>query len=237
MHWRKKMKRIFQLTGIWFWFSVLLSGLLVAQSYVSYKFPIKQDLFEHSYRSHIENRIIAYAYLLTSSDKFSHWSREEINTIIDSAAHRHGVDPQLIQAITLFESYYLAHAISTTGAMGLMALMPETARSLGVADPFNPIDNIEGGVKFVKTLSEKFQGDTSLILAAYNGGPGSVIKHGGVPPYRETTAYVDTVGKIYRFLKQESQEQGGSLRSGAVSDNQTETNQIPLKQAFTDIRP
>jgi len=157
--------------------------------------------------------MIAYAYLLKSSDTFSHWGPEEINAIIEAAAQRHGVDPKLIQAITLFESYYLPHAVSTTGAMGLMALMPETARDLGVNDPFNPIDNIEGGVRFVKTLSEKFQGDTSLILAAYNGGPGSVIKHGGVPPYRETTAYVNTIGRIYRFLKQESQEREGKMDS------------------------
>jgi soluble lytic murein transglycosylase-like protein len=198
------MRRISPITAIWFLVSVMLSGLLLTQSYVSYKFPIKQDLFEHPYRTHMGNRLIAYGNLLLSSNKFSHWSPEEINTIIETTAQRHGVDPLLIQAITLFESYYLPQAISTTGGMGLMALMPGTARDLGIQDPFNPADNIEGGVTFVKTLSEKFQGDTDLILAAYNGGPGSVIKHGGVPPYRETTAYVQTVGRIYRFFKQES---------------------------------
>ena len=151
------MRRIFQITGIWLWVSLVLSGLLLAQSYVSYKFPIKQDPFGHSYRTHMGDRMIAYAYLLKSGDKFSRWGQEEINAIIEAAAQRHGVDPQLIQAITLFESYYLPHAISTTGAMGLMALMPETARSLGVSDPFSPIDNIEGGVRFVRTLSETHQ--------------------------------------------------------------------------------
>jgi len=231
------MKRIFQITGIWFWVSIFLSGLLLAQSYVSYKFPIKQDLFGHAYRTHMGNRLIAYAYLLKSSDKFSHWNPEEINTIIEVAAQRHEVDPQLIQAITLFESYYLPHAISTTGAMGLMALMPETSKDLEVNDPFSPIDNIEGGVSFVKTLSEKFQGDPTLILAAYNGGPGSVIKYGGVPPFRETTAYVDKVGKIYRFLKQESQERAGNMVSGIAQRYHTEPGQVPEKRDFVGSLP
>jgi len=212
------MRRILQITGIWFWVSVVLSGLLVTQSYVSYKFPIKQDLFGHLYRNHMGNRFIAYAYLLKSSDKFSRWNPEEINTIIEAAATRHGVDPQLVQAITLFESYYLPHAISTTGAMGLMALMPETASDLEVDDPFNPIDNIEGGVQFVKALSETFQGNTSLILAAYNAGPGIVKKYEGIPPYKETMTYVDKVGKIYRFLKQELAERNVGLPSDVVSD-------------------
>lgn len=205
------MRAIFRMQGAWFLVSMILSGLLLAQSYVSYKFPIKQDLFGHAYRDHPGNRVIAYAYLLMSSDKFSHWSPREINAIIKDAARRHEVDPQLIQAIILFESYYLPHAISTTGAMGLMALMPETAKDLEVEDPFNPIDNIEGGVRFVKSLSQTFKGDTTLILAAYNAGPGSVKKHEGIPPYQETNAYVDKVGKIYRFFKQEFQEQDGKL--------------------------
>ena len=203
------MRAIFRMQGAWFWVSVVLSALLLAQSYVSYKFPIKQDLFGHPYRTHMENRLIAYAYLLKSVNKFSRWTPEEINTIIEEVAQRHEVDPQLIQAITLFESYYLPHAISTTGAMGLMALMPETSNDLEVDDPFSPIDNIDGGVRFVKSLSETFQGDTALILAAYNAGAGSVKKYGGIPPYQETTAYVDKVGRIYRFLKQESEKQKG----------------------------
>jgi soluble lytic murein transglycosylase-like protein len=221
------MRGIFRITGIWFWVCVVLSGLLLAQSYVSYKFPIKQDLFGHAYRNHMGNRLIAYAYLLRSSDKFSRWNTEEINGIIEVASQRHGVDPQLIQAITLFESYYLPHAISTTGAMGLMALMPETSRDFEVNDPFSPIDNIEGGVRFVKTLSEKFQEDTTLILAAYNAGPGSVAKYGGVPPFRETTTYVDKVGKIYRFLKQELQERNVGMASDVVSDYRSEKILVP----------
>ncbi len=203
------MGRIFKTKGFWFWVSMVLVGLLLAQSYVSYKFPIKQDSFGHPYRTNVGNRMIAYAYLIKSGHKFSRWDPEEITAVIEDAAKRHGVDPQLIQAITLFESYYLPHAISTTGAMGLMALMPETARDMGVSDPFNPVDNIEGGVRFVKALSKKIGEDADLILAAYNAGPGSVIRHGGIPPYRETVAYVKTVKRIYRFLKQGPPEQTG----------------------------
>ena len=225
--WGKGMKRIFKITGIWFWVSILLSALLLAQSYVSYKFPIKQDLFGHPYRTHIGNRLIAYAYLLKSADKFLNWNPEEINTIIEATATRQGVDPHLIQAITLFESYYLPHAISTTGAMGLMALMPQTASDLKVNDPFSPIDNIEGGVQFVKYLSETFQGDTSLILAAYNAGPSSVKKYEGIPPYKETMTYVEKVSKIYRFLKQESQEYSAGTYSAIGFRSTLQTNLVP----------
>jgi len=84
VEWRMAMRRIFQITGIWFWVSIVLSGLLLAQRCVSYKFPIKPDPFGHSYRTHMGDRMIAYAYLLKSGDKFSRWDSEEINAIIEA---------------------------------------------------------------------------------------------------------------------------------------------------------
>ena len=194
------------LTNVWFSISLILFGLLLAQNYLSYKFPIKQDLFEHRFRTNQGNRLIAYALLLKSDKKFDHFDAEQVDAIIEETAKKYEVDPLLIKAIASYESHYLSNAISTTGAMGLMALMPETARRFEVRDPFNPSDNIDGGVRVVKTLSDAFQGDVALILAGYNAGETNVRKYNGVPPYLETTAYVNAVGKIYEFLRMDSQK-------------------------------
>jgi soluble lytic murein transglycosylase-like protein len=176
-------------------------GLLVAQSYISYKYPIKQDLYGHLFRTNQANRILAYSYLLKSGHKFGHYDVDQINEIIDETAGEYGVDPDLLKAITMYESYYLFTAISTTGAMGLMALMPETARRNGVRDPFDPRDNIAGGAKEVKMLSEEFHGDFALILAGYNAGGAAVKRFNGVPPFAETLGYVSNVSRIYYYLK------------------------------------
>jgi soluble lytic murein transglycosylase-like protein len=182
---------------------------LIVQSYISYKFPIKQDLYRHRFLQHQGDRLIAYALLLKSDKKFDHYDPAQINEIIEETAKKYEIDPLLIKAITLYESSYLSNAISTTGAMGLMALMPQTVRELGIRDPFDPIENIDGGVRLVKMLSESFQGDTSLILAGFNSGAGNVRKHNGVPPFSETIAYVNYVGKIYELLKLDSRNSNG----------------------------
>jgi soluble lytic murein transglycosylase-like protein len=198
------MRQLKTFKNVWFAISCLLLCLLIVQSYLSYKFPIKQDLFGHAFRSNQGNRIIAYALLLKSDKKFERFNTEQINGMIEKAVQKHDIDPLLIKAIAIYESNYLSNAISTTGAMGLMALMPETAKNIGVGDPFDPAENIEGGVRLVKMLSDAFQGDTSLILAGYNAGKTSVEKYNGIPPYSETIAYVNNVGKIYNFLKLDS---------------------------------
>jgi soluble lytic murein transglycosylase-like protein len=198
------MRQIKIFKNVWFSVSLILLCLLIVQSYLSYKFPIKQDLFGHAFRNNQGNRIIAYALLLKSDKKFEHLNAEQINAMIEETAKKYEMDPFLIKAIAAYESYYLSNAISTTGAMGLMALMPETARNLGVRDPFNPIENIDGGVRLVKMLSDEFHGDISLMLAGYNAGKSNVEKYNGIPPYLETIAYVMNVGKIYNFLKLDS---------------------------------
>ena len=188
----------------WLWVSLLLVAVLCAQTYVSYEFPIKQDLFGHPFREHLGDRLVAYASLLRSSHKFSHVSVAEIDAIIEETAAEHGVDPSLVKAIAVYESYDLPNAISTTGAMGLMALMPGTARAQGVRDPFDPRDNVAGGVRLLKKLSEEFHGDVALVVAAYNAGAGSVRKHGGVPRSAETSAYVKNVLHLRDFFERES---------------------------------
>jgi len=116
-----------------------------------------------------------------------------IDAAIRAASGKYGVDESLIRAIIRAESGYDPDAVSKAGAAGLMQLMPGTASSLGVSDPFNVYQNIDGGTKYIKDMLEKFSGDERLALAAYNAGPGSVAKYGGVPPYAETAGYVPKV--------------------------------------------
>lgn len=116
---------------------------------------------------------------------------------IQDAARAHGVDPRLVAAVVRRESAWNEKAVSNAGACGLMQLMPETARYLGVGDIFDPRENIYGGTRYLRTLLDTFHGDLDLTLAAYNAGPGAVARHKGVPPYRETRAYVAAVRKTY----------------------------------------
>ena len=111
--------------------------------------------------------------------------------IVDSAARRHGVDPDLVHAVIAVESGYRATAQSPAGAQGLMQLMPGTQRDLGVSDAFDPSQNVAAGVAYLRRLTDEF--GTLLALAAYNAGPGAVRRYNGIPPYKETRAYVRAV--------------------------------------------
>lgn len=116
----------------------------------------------------------------------------EFDAVISAAAQRHGVDADLVHAVIRAESNYRSGCRSTAGAMGLMQLMPGTARSLGVSDPWDPAQNVDGGVRYLRQQLDRF-GEVDLALAAYNAGPGAVKRYDGVPPYRETQAYVKRV--------------------------------------------
>lgn len=117
--------------------------------------------------------------------------------IIEQASKKHHVDPKLVSAVAQTESAFNQNAISATGAIGVMQLMPDTARELGV-NPYNLKENIEGGTKYLKNMLDTFNGDVTKAVAAYNAGPNAVKAYQSVPPYKETQEYVEKVLDIYR---------------------------------------
>ena len=125
---------------------------------------------------------------------------QSINELVEESARNHGVDPLLVHSVIKAESNYNPNAVSNKGAQGLMQLMPATARDLGVKNPMNPKENIEGGVKFLKYLQTQFN-DPALALAAYNAGEGAVRRYNWIPPYPETQDYVVKVARNYRQAK------------------------------------
>jgi soluble lytic murein transglycosylase-like protein len=130
---------------------------------------------------------------LTSGKRIS---QAEVDAAIEAAAARHHVDVNLVRSIIKVESNFNTRAVSRVGAIGLMQLMPATARDLRV-NPFDVNQNIDGGVRHLKGLLNNFGGDVTLSVAAYNAGAGAVARHDGVPPYRETRDYVKKITKLY----------------------------------------
>ncbi len=117
----------------------------------------------------------------------------QYDSLIEQAAARNGVDPAVLHGLIQQESAFDPNSTSSAGAAGLTQLMPGTASSLGVANPLNPAESIEGGARYLSQMMSKFGGNTTDALAAYNAGPGAVQKYGGVPPYAETQSYVSKV--------------------------------------------
>jgi hypothetical protein len=121
----------------------------------------------------------------------AYWSMYDHH--VEEAARLHQVSPDLVKAVIAVESEFDQWAVSSKGARGLMQLMPETARRLGVADSFDARQNIFAGTQYLRMLLDQFGGDVDLALAAYNAGPNAVLRYGGIPPYRETRGYVEKV--------------------------------------------
>lgn len=125
------------------------------------------------------------------------FTQEDIDAAIDEAAARHNVDPNLVRSVVKVESNFNPNAVSRKGAMGLMQLMPATARSLNVSNPFDPQQNVDAGVRHLKRLLESYGGNVQLSLAAYNAGAGAVARSAGVPRFRETRNYVRRITDLY----------------------------------------
>ena len=118
---------------------------------------------------------------------------------VQEVSLRYGVDMELVNAVIRVESDFRPEAVSPKGCLGLMQLHPDTARRFGVRDVFDPVQNIEGGVRYLEFLLDYFHGDVELALAGYNAGENAVVRYGGVPPYPETIDYVNKVRRLYRF--------------------------------------
>jgi soluble lytic murein transglycosylase-like protein len=146
---------------------------------------------------------------------------EQVDAAIDKAATRHNVDPNLVRALVKVESNFNPNAVSRKGAMGLMQLMPQTARQLKVTNPFNPDENIDAGVRHLKRLLDTYGGNVQLSLAAYNAGSGAVARSAGIPHYAETRNYVKRITTLY----------GGNLGIGSgISFSQASREPIKVQR-------
>ena len=157
-----------------------------------------------------DNTRSANAKIVAANARRTTATSGDIDTAIEQAAARHNVDPNLVRAVIKVESNFNPNAVSRKGAMGLMQLMPSTARQLNVNNPFDPEQNVDAGVRHLKQLLESYGGDIKLTLAAYNAGAGAVARSSGVPHYAETQNYVRRITNLYYS--------GVGFNSGAVRD-------------------
>ncbi len=151
----------------------------------------------------VENKKKKVAAVEPKMPKVSHRTYKLYNKHIVKVAKRFAIDPALLHAVILAESRYNPGAISPSGAIGLMQLMPDTAARYNVSDALDPSENIRGGAQYLRDLLKLFDGDLELAIAAFNAGEGAVIRNGRkIPPYRETVAYVPKVMSFYRKYQQ-----------------------------------
>jgi soluble lytic murein transglycosylase-like protein len=138
----------------------------------------------------------------------------EYDSMIEQAAERYGIDPAVLHGLIQQESGFDPNAQSSAGASGLTQLMPATASSMGVSNPLNPSESIEGGARYLSQLMSQFGGNTEDALAAYNAGPGAVQQYGGIPPYAETQSYVS---KVLGYAEAYRQTHPASISSGGMA--------------------
>ncbi len=175
----------------------------VVSTYYKYRSPNGVLSFSDEKPSGVKYETIRFDCFACKVDSEVNWETTPLFTdryrpAIDRIAKLHGVDRALVRAVIHAESAFNPQARSRVGAQGLMQLMPQTAAELGVSNPFDPEQNIEGGVRYLAMLLERYDKDMRLATAAYNAGPGAVQEYGGVPPYAETQAYVKRIAILQR---------------------------------------
>ncbi len=168
--------------------------ILKSSEGVASKFKLSQPFVQTPIISEVEEEVEEY---LGNSDIKP--TKNQILDLVSKISEKYDMDENLINAVIRQESGFKTDAVSSAGAKGLMQLMPQTAKALGVKDAFNPVQNIEGGVKYLRNMMDKYNGNIILALAAYNAGPGNVDKYNGVPPFKETQNYVKNI--LANYLK------------------------------------
>jgi len=168
--------------------------------------------------------------LRRSSSRLSLAAPQALNTYIHVAASTHQVDPLLIKAVIQAESNFDPNAVSSKGAQGLMQLMPSTAAQLGVTDAFHAESNIDGGTRYLRDLLVRYNDDIPKALAAYNAGPERVARYGGLPPFRETHAYVARVIRDFNRKKLQDRQKLQAVKA-------PEAKPVPRKRPATRTHP
>lgn len=189
-----------------------LSGIFISALITVFLFSVRASADFYSYTDssglvHFTNVPVSpkYRWIMREKGRVYHpnrvYSLDNYENIINKSALKHGVDPSLARAIVKAESDFDPNAVSRAGAKGLMQLMPDTARLMRVNDVFNPEENVDGGIRYLKYLLKLFSYDVKLAVAAYNAGENAVIRYGAVPPYAETRTYVKRVTRYYKLYK------------------------------------
>lgn len=166
-------------------------------AFVCHNSNVTRAVAIHSFCALVALQTMAFAAAPSADAGRSALDTSDLKALVQSISHEQGVDPKLVDALVRVESSYDPNAVSRRGAMGLMQLMPATAKRLHVDDPFDPEENVRGGVTEFARLLDQYSGNLQFALAAYNAGEGAVARHGGVPPYAETRNYVSRILTIY----------------------------------------